>query len=74
MAMKQRLRPAFILVILCTIGGGTWLWQTHRTIISDSELVFYGNVDIRDSRCTRCGAAGFKTESNCRVGDAAARD
>jgi HlyD family secretion protein len=47
MAMKHRLRAIFILVILGTIGGGIWLWQTHRTIISDNELVLYGNVDIR---------------------------
>ena len=47
MAIKQRLRPVFILAILCFIGGGIWLWQSKRQMVSDSELLLYGNVDIR---------------------------
>ena len=47
MAIKQRLRPVFILVILGAIGGGIWFWQPKRDRISDNELLLYGNVDIR---------------------------
>ena len=47
MAIKQKLRLVFILVILCIIGGGIWLWQSKRQTVSDKELLLYGNVDIR---------------------------
>jgi HlyD family secretion protein len=47
MAMKQRLRAAFILALLCTIGGGIWFWQSKQDTVSDNVLLLYGNVDIR---------------------------
>ena len=47
MVMKQRLRPVFILLILCTIGGGIWFWLSKRHMELDYEILLYGNVDIR---------------------------
>jgi len=47
MAMKHKLRAAFILVILGTIGGGIWFWQSKDDTVSENELLLYGNVDIR---------------------------
>ena len=49
MAIKQRLRPVFILAILCIIGAAIWLWQSKRHTVSDNELSLYGNVDIRQA-------------------------
>ena len=37
-----------ILAVLAGIGGGGfWYWKTHQPAEDDSQLVLYGNIDIR---------------------------
>ena len=47
MGMKRKLRPIFLLAVLGAIGGGLWMWRSHQTTDPTSQLVLYGNVDIR---------------------------
>ena len=45
--MKRKLRPIFLLVLVCAAAGGFWLWQARQAAEPSDELVLYGNVDIR---------------------------
>jgi HlyD family secretion protein len=36
-----------ILPVIIAVGVGVWLWQLHKNKKSGTELVLYGNVDIR---------------------------
>ncbi len=36
-----------ILLVIIAVGAGVWLWQLHKNKKSGTELVLYGNVDIR---------------------------
>jgi len=47
MAIKKKARLPIILAILCAAVGSIWFRQKHWLTASDSELVLYGNVDIR---------------------------
>jgi membrane fusion protein YbhG len=44
--MKKR-RLIVVLLIAAAIIGGVWLWKSLHQVPSASELVLYGNVDIR---------------------------
>jgi HlyD family secretion protein len=47
MGMKRKLRPIFLLALLCAIAIGVWQWQSRQATEPRNELVLYGNVDIR---------------------------
>jgi HlyD family secretion protein len=44
--MKKR-RPIIVLLIAAVILGGVWLWNSRKHVPPATELVLYGNVDIR---------------------------
>ncbi len=44
--IRRRILVVILLVIIA-VGAGVWLWQLHKNKKSGTELVLYGNVDIR---------------------------
>lgn len=47
MAKIRRRILVVILLVIIAVGVGIWLWQLHQNEKSGTELVLYGNVDIR---------------------------
>ncbi|MGA7980893.1 MAG: efflux RND transporter periplasmic adaptor subunit [Chromatiaceae bacterium] len=41
-------KPLILIPILLAAAGGYWWWRSHEAPQSSSELMLYGNVDIRE--------------------------